>query len=192
MMLGTLTVLTMIICLTAWARIFRHHVLVAMQGGVLIADEDQHGAPAMYGFDQLTEAEVNYMFPQFQYAKKHSSALSAAGDLSCSICLGSYEETDTLRRLGCGHSYHAPCLDPWLRTNATCPRCRKRARIANVPPSRLSLLRHWLRGLVSRAGRSRMEWLRRWPRDSDSLSRGWDFYHALLAGEGAMHREVAA
>lgn len=79
--------------------------------------------------DKLSEAEVNAMFPSFKFTKGESEALGAVGDASCSVCLCSFEEPEMLRRLTCGHSYHSSCLDRWLLTNASCPRCRKPARI---------------------------------------------------------------
>ncbi|GAV86472.1 zf-RING_2 domain-containing protein [Cephalotus follicularis] len=43
----------------------------------------------------------------------------------CSICLESFVEGDELIRLACGHSFHAACLDPWVRTCGDCPYCRR-------------------------------------------------------------------
>lgn len=42
----------------------------------------------------------------------------------CVICLTEYEEGDTMRRLPCGHLYHAVCIDSWLNARPICPmRC---------------------------------------------------------------------
>lgn len=140
LVLGMCSLLTAFICVTAWARILRHHLRRLINGNTVaddLADVDVHWASAR---DQLSSSEICAMFPSFVFSKAQGAALSAAGDPSCSVCLSSYEPRDCLRRLRCGHSYHAACLDPWLRRNATCPRCRTSARIAD--PSSRSLI--WL------------------------------------------------
>ncbi|KAI7822776.1 hypothetical protein BX661DRAFT_187137 [Kickxella alabastrina] len=43
----------------------------------------------------------------------------------CLVCLEDIKEGVSVRALGCGHSFHIPCIDPWLTTNASCPACRK-------------------------------------------------------------------
>lgn len=42
---------------------------------------------------------------------------------TCSICLDSFEVNSTVRVLGCGHVYHAHCVELWLRRRPTCPMC---------------------------------------------------------------------
>ncbi|KAH7285090.1 hypothetical protein KP509_33G012100 [Ceratopteris richardii] len=46
-------------------------------------------------------------------------------ELSCSICLSEYKAEEVLRLLpDCRHTFHASCIDAWLRLHATCPMCR--------------------------------------------------------------------
>lgn len=47
------------------------------------------------------------------------------GSRECSICLESFLVGDQLICLPCGHRYHFCCLDPWVRTCADCPYCRR-------------------------------------------------------------------
>jgi len=42
----------------------------------------------------------------------------------CVVCLGEYQDGDTLRRLPCGHDFHVSCIDKWLMQHCTCPVCR--------------------------------------------------------------------
>ncbi|CAL4969051.1 unnamed protein product [Urochloa decumbens] len=43
----------------------------------------------------------------------------------CTVCLEEYEAKDVVRVLpACGHAFHAPCIDAWLRQHPTCPVCR--------------------------------------------------------------------
>ncbi|KAH7298940.1 hypothetical protein KP509_25G065700 [Ceratopteris richardii] len=49
---------------------------------------------------------------------------------TCPICLSEFVDAELIRVLpGCFHSFHAACLDEWLRRQATCPTCR-----ADIPP----------------------------------------------------------
>jgi len=43
----------------------------------------------------------------------------------CSICQDELRSLQVLRQInGCGHAFHAECLDGWLKTHSTCPMCR--------------------------------------------------------------------
>ncbi|CAL9152480.1 unnamed protein product [Musa hybrid cultivar] len=43
----------------------------------------------------------------------------------CAVCLTEFGGGDALRTMtGCGHGFHADCIDPWLAGHATCPVCR--------------------------------------------------------------------
>mmetsp|Transcript_22017 Transcript_22017/g.42238 ORF Transcript_22017/g.42238 Transcript_22017/m.42238 type:complete len:299 (-) Transcript_22017:142-1038(-) len=44
-------------------------------------------------------------------------------ETSCAVCLSDFEEHSMLRRLPCGHSFHASCVDQWLKQNKVCPLC---------------------------------------------------------------------
>ncbi|PUZ75905.1 hypothetical protein GQ55_1G247700 [Panicum hallii var. hallii] len=46
-------------------------------------------------------------------------------EAQCPVCLEEYEAKDVVRVLpACGHAFHAPCIDAWLRQHPTCPVCR--------------------------------------------------------------------
>lgn len=45
-------------------------------------------------------------------------------DESCSVCLDEYEEGDQLLQLTCGHVFHRPCINLWLKGHCVCPCCR--------------------------------------------------------------------
>ncbi|XVF11057.1 hypothetical protein REPUB_Repub07fG0236600 [Reevesia pubescens] len=43
----------------------------------------------------------------------------------CSVCLGEFQEDDSLRLLPkCSHAFHVHCIDTWLRSHSNCPLCR--------------------------------------------------------------------
>ncbi|XP_050386379.1 putative RING-H2 finger protein ATL21A [Argentina anserina] len=55
-----------------------------------------------------------------------SRRLPKPDDHTCSICLSDYRPKETLKTIPeCNHSFHANCIDEWLKLNATCPICRK-------------------------------------------------------------------
>lgn len=41
----------------------------------------------------------------------------------CSICLGEYEDGDTLMKLPCKHIYHDECIGGWTLNHVRCPLC---------------------------------------------------------------------
>ena len=43
----------------------------------------------------------------------------------CNVCLTDYTERETVCELSCRHLYHSNCIATWLRTNRTCPTCRR-------------------------------------------------------------------
>ncbi|KAL0909774.1 hypothetical protein M5K25_020671 [Dendrobium thyrsiflorum] len=50
----------------------------------------------------------------------------ASSGLECAICLAEIEPGDRIRLLSvCGHGFHVRCIDRWLLTRPTCPRCRQ-------------------------------------------------------------------
>jgi hypothetical protein len=55
----------------------------------------------------------------------------AAGD--CAVCLEAFQAGDRCRQLPrCEHSFHAECVDSWLRKSSACPVCR--ADVVDRPP----------------------------------------------------------
>ncbi|KAJ4964267.1 hypothetical protein NE237_024206 [Protea cynaroides] len=57
----------------------------------------------------------------------------------CSVCLGEFQEDETLRLLPkCSHAFHLPCIDTWLKSHTNCPVCRAPV-VSNVSGTGLSL-----------------------------------------------------
>jgi hypothetical protein len=52
----------------------------------------------------------------------------------CAICLAEFEDGQEMRVLPqCGHGFHAPCVDAWLRSHSSCPSCRRVLVAAELP-----------------------------------------------------------
>ncbi|XP_064626696.1 E3 ubiquitin-protein ligase RNF181-like [Lineus longissimus] len=52
------------------------------------------------------------------------SPTQAATGASCPICLGKYDEEDSVKQLPCKHRFHPTCIMPWLERTNSCPVCR--------------------------------------------------------------------
>lgn len=64
---------------------------------------------------------------------KRDIAIEYSKPETCSICTESYSEKQLTRTLPCNHSFHAPCIDPWLlQSSSVCPICRKDVKSANI------------------------------------------------------------
>lgn len=88
------------------------------------ADDTDHHVIDV-GIDQATLSS----YPKLKYSTKVNNINDVpekdSTASSCSICLADYKSNDTLRLLpDCGHVFHLMCVDPWLRSHATCPLCR--------------------------------------------------------------------
>lgn len=46
-------------------------------------------------------------------------------ETECNVCLESFVIDESVKMLACKHKYHEKCIGPWLRTNTTCPTCRR-------------------------------------------------------------------
>ncbi|KAB8116512.1 hypothetical protein EE612_057641 [Oryza sativa] len=119
---------------------------------VLLADDDDDGgAPAasavvVLGLDGPA---IDALYPKFLHVGVGDDDNACAG-AQCAICLGEFVAGDALRRgPGCGHRFHAECVERWLRVSATCPpyppptwsphqpphrRCRLASSAARSPP----------------------------------------------------------
>ncbi|XVF78421.1 hypothetical protein PTKIN_Ptkin14bG0131200 [Pterospermum kingtungense] len=52
-------------------------------------------------------------------------ALVSSADHECAICLECFEEKEIcLVLLNCGHVFHKPCVEEWLKIDWSCPLCR--------------------------------------------------------------------
>ncbi|KAK4754425.1 hypothetical protein SAY87_002529 [Trapa incisa] len=63
-------------------------------------------------------------------------------ETDCSVCLSEFEEEESLRLLPkCNHAFHLPCIDRWLKSNASCPLCRSIISSSPMPPPTATPLR---------------------------------------------------
>jgi len=48
-------------------------------------------------------------------------------DKQCSICFDDFKTGEEVKALTCLHKFHCNCIEPWLKTNRSCPLCKKDA-----------------------------------------------------------------
>ena len=58
-------------------------------------------------------------------AVKADGAPDNDSEVKCLVCQHEYQHQEQLRRLPCGHIFHAECVDKWLQTHDECLYCRK-------------------------------------------------------------------
>ncbi|KAL5216387.1 hypothetical protein ABZP36_007788 [Zizania latifolia] len=56
---------------------------------------------------------------------RYHAGAGLLGAADCSVCLGEFQDGEFVRLLPkCGHAFHVPCIDTWLRAHVNCPLCR--------------------------------------------------------------------
>ncbi len=83
---------------------------------------DELNAPVRRGLPQ----DYLNRLPRETYTKELTDVIS------CPICLSEFTNGDVLIRIPCSHVYHGDCILTWLKTNATCPVCRKELKSSSL------------------------------------------------------------
>ena len=73
--------------------------------------------------------------------RRHYNAEDFKQHTECSICTNEFLADDEVTPLPCNtaHYFHSACIAPWLKTNNTCPLCRKQVDAAGFDSLRLRL-----------------------------------------------------
>jgi len=70
----------------------------------------------------------------------HYKAAEGTNQTECVICLTSFEEEESVRKLHtCKHIFHTFCIDKWLGSHSGCPLCRTQIDKVSSLNSRMSL-----------------------------------------------------
>ncbi|CAN8062747.1 unnamed protein product [Agarophyton chilense] len=87
---------------------------------MLLEIEDRIG----YAKQGLTEEQIAIL-PIYQCDDRDCERHERRG-MYCAICRDLYAQGHTVSILPCGDEFHAACISPWLKQQATCPLCRCR------------------------------------------------------------------
>ncbi|EER94885.1 hypothetical protein BDA96_01G402600 [Sorghum bicolor] len=81
-------------------------------------------ATAAYGPPRTTTTTTTS--PLSVLVRVAPAARFGAEKVDCAVCLAELGDGDDAVRLvpGCGHGFHAECIEAWFRLNSTCPLCR--------------------------------------------------------------------
>lgn len=75
---------------------------------------------AACGASEAGERRETTPLPVFVYV-----AAAGAETSECAVCLVEFGHGEAGRLVpGCGHGFHAACIETWFRVNSTCPLCR--------------------------------------------------------------------
>jgi hypothetical protein len=98
-------------------------VLGVLIGGIIICIN-----PQLLGVKRpkgATPKLIDRMTTKFSWNSQEQNGIVPEDDAFCAICLSEYRDGEVLRRLRCGHHYHAECVESWLKTNKSCATCRR-------------------------------------------------------------------
>lgn len=74
----------------------------------------------------LTKQEIDQL-PSYKYKGSNDES----DQTMCVVCMCDFEMKQNLRVLPCSHEFHTRCVDKWLKTNRTCPICRRDSTVAS-------------------------------------------------------------
>eukprot|EP00249_Psilotum_nudum_P008666 c21432_g1_i2 orf=246-1922(-) len=115
-------VLTTMFAITFLLLLYAKHC-TANSADTLRSDDEPATAPVPIVLDSGVDRAIIEALPIFSFA----SLRGPKEGLECAVCLGRYEDTETLRLLPkCKHAFHMNCVDTWLGEHSTCPLCRLR------------------------------------------------------------------
>ncbi|CAD6240410.1 unnamed protein product [Miscanthus lutarioriparius] len=105
-------ILMFLLYLAIWYLCSRRRRRVGQRGALFVPGNGEGDG------DHGMSADAIAALPTFEHD-------AAAPALDCPVCLGQVEAGEKVRRLPkCAHSFHADCVDAWLRAHSTCPMCR--------------------------------------------------------------------
>lgn len=119
----------------AFYRIIIHHCLSFRGPPRLAADSGEHPWDQLESRGRgLSDDELKSL-PVVRWSEEIKGGDKESSD--CAVCLGVFEKGDELRLLpNCSHFFHVHCVDAWLRSQSSCPLCRKRALLGDATEAR--------------------------------------------------------
>ncbi|GJQ09132.1 hypothetical protein GpartN1_g923.t1 [Galdieria partita] len=77
------------------------------------------------GHNKSSESKLHLLSSSFVESEDSEEQFTCLGTDECSICLDSIRVGDYMRKLPCGHMFHATCVERWLLHAHRCPLCNK-------------------------------------------------------------------
>ena len=106
------------------------HNALNIQEMMNIVDED-FDRPPMYDvlrvIDNMIRVNLNEIIENTQEKYSYVSNIELYKNQEiqeCSICLDEIQIGEFVYKLPCKHVFHDICIEPWVKTKTTCPKCR--------------------------------------------------------------------
>ncbi|KAI3692457.1 hypothetical protein L6452_32273 [Arctium lappa] len=91
---------------------------------LLVLEEKMGTVSTALSEDELSKCIRISIYESSQLEDGRMRCSWGADDSKCSICQEEFVKGDEIGRVGCGHGYHTPCINHWLRLKNWCPICK--------------------------------------------------------------------
>ncbi|KAI3828493.1 hypothetical protein L1987_02594 [Smallanthus sonchifolius] len=91
---------------------------------LLVLEEKMGTVSTALSAEELSKCIKTSIYESLQLENGKTRHSSCVDDSKCSICQEEFVRGDEIGRLGCGHGYHAPCINQWLGLKNWCPICK--------------------------------------------------------------------
>ncbi|XP_030500036.2 RING-H2 finger protein ATL78 [Cannabis sativa] len=117
-------VLSVLLCALICSLGLNSIIRCALRCSSFVASSDSRSSPvsAQLATNTGVKKKALKTFPTVSY----SSDLNLPGlDTECAICLSDFATGERVRLLPkCNHGFHIKCIDKWLNSHSSCPKCR--------------------------------------------------------------------
>ncbi|KAL4387211.1 hypothetical protein GQ457_09G011740 [Hibiscus cannabinus] len=118
---NVVTVLSVLLCIVIFSLRLNSIIRCASSCPSLAASESEAYIPAQTVNNGIKRKAL-MPFPTVNYST--DLILSGLGS-DCAICLSDFTHGDRVRILPmCNHGFHVQCIDKWLSSHSSCPKCR--------------------------------------------------------------------
>lgn len=115
-------VLSVLLCALIFSLGLNSIIRCALRCSNLVASESSNGNISARTANTGIKKKALRTFTMVNF----SAELNLTGlDTECAICLSEFTPGERLRLLPkCNHGFHARCIDTWLSSHSSCPKCR--------------------------------------------------------------------
>ncbi|GAY59581.1 hypothetical protein CUMW_195510 [Citrus unshiu] len=120
---NVLIVLSVLVCTVICTIVLNFVIKCALSSlRLLLSSDSSTNSSATKAINKGINKKALKAFPVVKY----SAELKLPGlDAECVICLSDFALGEHVRLLPkCNHGFHVHCIDRWLRSNSSCPKCR--------------------------------------------------------------------
>nr|XP_043627909.1 E3 ubiquitin-protein ligase Praja-2-like [Erigeron canadensis] len=91
---------------------------------LLVLEEKMGTVSTALSEEQLSKCIKTSIYESLPLEDEKTWCSLGADDNKCSICQEEFVRGDQIGKIGCGHGYHAPCINQWLSLKNWCPICK--------------------------------------------------------------------